>query len=208
MEESIGLYANIMAEVKVRIEFILRIANAKVEMPALIGREICYLQLRMVCELIALGCLLLHGDIKAAQAKDITKSYKADDLMRRLEAMHADFYPRPSIPTDSDTGITHFEPHPGPYLTKEDLIELVRRSGNIVHRGNLRRLLKGQERVQAELPDVLEWAQKIISLLDKHLVIAKGHEHSVVCFMADASVGGQVRVLAARTASETPVPPA
>jgi hypothetical protein len=38
----------------------------------------------MLCELIALGCFVAHGDIEATKASSFQKAYKADDILKRL----------------------------------------------------------------------------------------------------------------------------
>src|ERR1017187_2239008 len=65
LREATNLYAFFMAEIKVRIGAINAIGGTiEHRVPALIVREFCFLQFRMICELIALGCLTAHGDIK------------------------------------------------------------------------------------------------------------------------------------------------
>jgi|SRR5882724_2304781 len=67
--------------------------------------EFCYLQLRMLCELIAVGCLVVHGDVEGT--KGLCKVWAADKVMKRLEKLHPDFYPHPMVFTF---------PKPGPVL--------------------------------------------------------------------------------------------
>jgi hypothetical protein len=43
----------------------------------------------MLCELIALGCLIAHGDVTNTNYFQ-NKAYKADDILRKLEELHAD----------------------------------------------------------------------------------------------------------------------
>src|ERR1700689_5024190 len=57
--------------------------------------ELCYLQLRMICELIALSSLLAHGDIEAVSTRKTLTRYEADWILDRLFAIHPDFYPQP-----------------------------------------------------------------------------------------------------------------
>jgi hypothetical protein len=71
--------------------------------PTILG-ELCYLQLRMICELIALGCLLVHGDIPAARAGRIQKAYAADWIINKLTALHPSFYPVPTDQVLDETG--------------------------------------------------------------------------------------------------------
>lgn len=66
--EAASLYADLMNEVKVRIAAIDAGTGGLLgALPAPIVQEHCYLQLRMCCELIALGCLVAHGDITCRQ---------------------------------------------------------------------------------------------------------------------------------------------
>jgi hypothetical protein len=47
----------------------------------------------MLCELIALSCLVAHGDIQLP--RQLRKAYAADDMLKQLEALHPNYYPRP-----------------------------------------------------------------------------------------------------------------
>jgi hypothetical protein len=63
--DSINLYAAIMEEAKLRLNSIDMALGGATILPHQLVREFCFLQLRMLCELIALGCLTAHGDIEA-----------------------------------------------------------------------------------------------------------------------------------------------
>ena len=56
--------------------------------------EVCFLQIRMICELLAFACLVAHEDIKAARAPKFTNESHAATILRKLEELHADFFPR------------------------------------------------------------------------------------------------------------------
>ena len=75
-QHAIDLYADLMEEVKIRLSCIEIAVSGKLFLPSKIVEEICYLQLRMLCELIALGCLTAHGDI--AKSKSLQKAWAAD----------------------------------------------------------------------------------------------------------------------------------
>ena len=60
---SIQLYADLLGEAKIRIGIINHFITGKAELPGPLIRQSAFLQLRMLCELIALGCLVAHGDI-------------------------------------------------------------------------------------------------------------------------------------------------
>jgi len=75
-----------MQEVRVRIAAIdSGTGGYLLTIPPQIVREHCYLQLRMICELIAFGCLVAHGEIKEVQQPKLQKEYAANKIMEELE---------------------------------------------------------------------------------------------------------------------------
>jgi hypothetical protein len=59
------IYADLMDEARLRIHAMRdAIAERDHWVPRLL-QEFAYLQLRMLCEIIAVGCLVAHGDVKA-----------------------------------------------------------------------------------------------------------------------------------------------
>jgi hypothetical protein len=59
--------------------------------------EFCFLQFRMICEGIALGCLLAHGDMPGTQASRLQREFSAERIMRLLQTLHPKFYPAPVV---------------------------------------------------------------------------------------------------------------
>ena len=134
---SLELYKELMEEVKARTSSINTLTSDQRGIPSPLVREYCYLQLRMLCELIALGCLVAHGDIVASSPTSLRTAYAPAEILRRLEALHPDFYPVPVIPTQTTTGWHLGDYDDRPFLTKKDLIVLWGRCGDVLHRGNL-----------------------------------------------------------------------
>jgi hypothetical protein len=91
-------------------------------------REICYLQFRFLCEIIALGCLIAHGDITETHA--LRGTYEPGKIIKKMERLNRDFYPEPVEATSS--GI--FGRSNLPHLTKQELPKLCAKSGDILHR--------------------------------------------------------------------------
>ncbi|MGE3580605.1 MAG: hypothetical protein AB7J28_04280, partial [Hyphomonadaceae bacterium] len=66
----LNVYASLMEEIKYRHRALNLAAANKIEgLGPLLCEEFCYLQLRMICELLALGCLVAHDDIPAVGSK-------------------------------------------------------------------------------------------------------------------------------------------
>src|SRR5262249_13403335 len=139
-EAAMRLYAQLLEEAKVRIAAIEAILNGSLIMPGPIAHEFCYLQLRFLCELIALGCLVLHGDIKdpkaTKKAKEgkLGKAWSAETIIDELGKLHPAFYPRPTTRLRTPNGF-HLEDLKEEYLTKEELVRLYRICGDNLHRG-------------------------------------------------------------------------
>jgi hypothetical protein len=46
----------------------------------------------MMWELVALGCLAVHGDLKEDRKSKLDRLWKAGDIIKELEELHLDFY--------------------------------------------------------------------------------------------------------------------
>lgn len=196
----LGLYANLMDEVKVRIDCIDRAVRGQTGFPGPIVRDFCYVQLRLLCELIALGCLVAHGDIPATYSKRLGKAWSADEIMGGLEKLRPHFYPIAM----RQTGLTGTVPgqllhraegiNPPP-LPKESLLDLYGKSHQHLHRGNVRKLLNSETPIEmyTNFPEIISWAQKINDHLAVHL-LAINEDKLIFCILRNAGDGGRVQV--------------
>jgi len=170
---ALQIYKLLMDEVKIRVGIIERALDGEIVVPGMMIREICYLQLRMICEIIALGCLVAHGDITATRSGKLPKEYNADRIVSLLGKLHPAFYPKPMRatgvkPHPSGIGrVHHFDPVKTGFLTKSELAHLSNKSGDFLHRGTMRKLLS-PEPIDVGFPDVVVWVNKIIVLLTAH----------------------------------------
>jgi hypothetical protein len=135
------LYCRLMEELKRRRNIIADVLDSKFNLPQGIAVELCYLQLRMICELIALGCLAAHGDIPATRSGKMQKEYRPGAILTELEQLHSEFYPVPGKQIISPTTgrPVKVETVTEPYLTKTDLLALWAECGTILHRGSMRK---------------------------------------------------------------------
>ena len=199
------LYANLMQEAKGRFQIIDSILTGKLALYDRFSEEICYLQLRMLCELIAIGCLIAHGSMGIADIERLTKRYEADEIIKGLEDLNAEFYPHPvtfhtTAPSaELPKGHLHLERKTEGFLTKAELIKLYGRSGNYLHRGKLKKLRATETHRKMDRADVLKWTNKIVTLLDTHHIASfDNHQHWIVS-MNDKSAGGLPTVALARS---------
>lgn len=187
--EALRLYGRLMHEAKARIYCIGVALTGHLDLPTPAIREFCYLQFRMLCELIALACLTAHGDI--AEATPLTKEYAADKIVGRLEELHPGFYPCP-IKRTKGAEATSPEQILDGFLTKQDLISLYRKCGNALHRGSLKKLLASYSQDKSDFEDFAQWGQKIHTLLYDHTIdLVNGHQ--MICTLENPDDDGKVQ---------------
>lgn len=175
-----------MTEVKARISAIDAITTGAAKFESPMAQEFCYLQLRMICELIALGCLIAHGDITETQTARFQREFSADRIVHMLQPLHDDFYPHPMGPSTAiETGRHHFDEPPADYLSKDELRALVVKCGDAVHRGNARSLLRGNRQLEP-LAAIAMTTQRIANLLSIHRIMMAGGNSVMICTLKSA----------------------
>ena len=146
------LYSALMEEIKIRLGAIEHAVKGQTHLVGPLVREFSYLQLRMICEVIALGSLVAHGDIDATKANKFRKEYAADKILDQLEALHPNFYPQPAIQAAHDTH--HLVPLTSGFITKPELLALYHQCGDTLHRGNFKKLLSPRTPIQSNFAEV------------------------------------------------------
>jgi hypothetical protein len=155
-----------MAEVKERINLVIELFTGKFPLPEQMAFELCYLQLRMVCELIALGCLAVHGDSPGTRTARIRTAHQADFILNTLESLHPKFYPVPGLLAPHPKGQAFIVSNED-YMTKEELLALYWRCGDHLHRGTFR-TMKALKQIDW---DTIETSvKKLTSLLKFHRI--------------------------------------
>lgn len=177
-EHAIKTYLALMEEAKSRF-FVINSTyqNEKKYPPALVS-EICYLQFRLLCEIIALGCLLVHGDIP--HPKTLQKAYNPTKIMKHLEKLNPHFYPQPIKHTFENKKHELSAIPNTPYLSKEDLVKLWNKSGDLLHRAPLTKLGKPPKTDIQKFSDIFEWSGKLTGLLNSHWITLVENQRGMV----------------------------
>jgi hypothetical protein len=189
MLDAAGLYTLLMAEVKRRhgcIRFLLEGENS---FEPMFRREFSFLQLRMICESIALGCLVAHGDIQATRTRYFRKLWSAKDIIENLEELHADFFPVPFKARAVGPDHSHLGAGPPDAFTKTDLLLLYGKCGDVLHRGTRDRLMSRTIPEQTDFPDIAKWTNALRDLLQDHTILMLGGQTVFVCEMAGGPDG-------------------
>ncbi len=194
------LYANLMDEAKGRFNAIEAALNGRLGLPDLFAEEFCYLQLRLLCEIIALGCVIAHDSMGPIEIKRLAKRYDADDIIKELERYHSDFYPHPIILTvtkpcpEKPNGEAHIERKAAGFLTKAELLKLYGRTGNYLHRGKIKDLQSRPPYKAIDKAMIVSWTNKIVALLDVHHIAASDNRQHWIVILSNADDNGRVQV--------------
>jgi hypothetical protein len=200
--DAANFYVGILNEISVRIEILNMAINGRMDLSPPFIREISYLQLRMMCELVAIGCLVAHGDISDTKSSNLQKEFNAEKIISRLDSLHSNFYPHP-VRLSKNANSTHMERIESGFLTKLDLINLYRKCGDKLHRGRLKSFkVSSDKMIQADFSDILEWGKKFIVLLEQHHIASLNNLSHFICILKSQDTNNQACVFIA----QSPIP--
>jgi len=186
-----SLYADLMNEANDRLGAIQTAIDRRDQWRPIITQEFCYLQLRALCEVIAIGCIIAHGD---RLDKDTLKAPEASVIMKRLSEYSPNFYPRP-VRTEIVGMTVQLTEHTEPSLTKDELAELWSKAGNFVHRGSARNLLRAKTAgPTVDLDEIIRWGLKIKNLLEIHIITSASQREHLLVHLAHEQAGGRALV--------------
>jgi hypothetical protein len=194
--DRLNAYASLMEEVKYRHAAIQQVLDGRTGLPHLVAHELGYLQLRYTCELIALGCLVAHGDIPAVQSKRLRKAWAADEIINTLDRLHPDFFPHavkqvalpPDQVPDGSTNAYDLPRLSDGFLTKDELIALYHECGTVLHRGSLDKLHLRPQR-HADTQKLREYLARIVALLNHHTIQPVDPQYLYIIMMKTDSTG-------------------
>lgn len=182
------LYVDLMDEARIRIHALRDAINDRGRWVPRLLQEFAYLQLRMLCETIAVCCLIAHGDIKN---RSVLKTWRVSDIIKTLETLGKDYYPRGIRMLHTPAGGLHLDNYNVPQLAKQELVPLWNRSGAFVHRGSFKSLLAAPRKpITVNLDPILQYGQKITNLLDQHVVVSADRKTTYVVSLSHHLAGG------------------
>ncbi len=198
-------YLRLMHELAIRVELVARACTGELNLSPPYAREYCYLQFRRICELVALGCLQLHGDIPAAQSSAAKKEWNAERIMKLLQRSHPHSFPQSLTRTKTAEG-WHLEVNSiANALTFNEFKALYNKCGEILHRGTIRTIEVEEPIAKSDYDEVIHWSQKVVDLLNEHVVAranSKGLYHislktesgGPACSVFSGFSGGAVKI--------------
>lgn len=171
-EEAIKRYLILINEVGIRIDLVMKACNSELNLTPPFAREYAYLQFRRICELLALGCLLLHGDLPKARTKKAKREWNAEKIMKLLCANHAHAFPQ-SVRMRKEGKVWNMKGNCKPNaMTWKEFEKLYTECNSVLHRGSIRTLEQTSRFDEATYKRVVSWQGKLVALLNEHLVVA------------------------------------
>jgi hypothetical protein len=170
----LNAYLGLMEEARDRLLAMDTALGGRTGLPPGAIKEYCFLQLRMLCELVALGCLTAHGDLGTGKLKE---AYEADKIIRRLQRLHPDFYPIAAIRTERGPKLRDGG------LTKEELTKLYWRCGDVLHRGSFKAHSSKQYSV-ADIEEIRTWKKKI-EAFSCHGIYTAGNKSMMLFYLRE-----------------------
>jgi hypothetical protein len=189
------IYADLMDEARLRIHAMRNAIRAKDHWVPRLLQEFAYLQLRMLCEIVATGCLVAHGDVKDAGT---LKSWRPPDIMKKLEQLNADFYPGGVRFQKLSSGEVHLDDYSAPKLTKKELVELWEQSGSFLRRGSAKNLIAEHGKIlNVSLDTIIRHGEKFLNLLEQHIISSADKKGHLLVALAADDAGGNAMVFVA-----------
>ncbi len=129
--------------------------------------ECMCLQIRKILELIVLGSLVVNKTEFAKQHKDFHKHWNGGKILKKLEKINPDFYPKPiKEKSSSDPKIkSDITAVKDGYLTKGEFVAVYGRCGKIAHADNPFGTKTDYDYYEKQIS---EWLDKIMKLLNNH----------------------------------------
>jgi len=152
-------YGQLMEEVKRRTEVIRIVLQKSQPLPSQARLEICCFQMRRICELIGLACIVVHDNIEDVKSSVTQEPWQPVDVLKRLEEIHSKFFPRPIQEQRAKGG----------FLTKEDLIALHNECDDDLDRASVRNVFV-PTKSGIDFAKILRWTNQIGTLLDQHYI--------------------------------------
>ncbi|MEX0957335.1 MAG: hypothetical protein WDZ83_19240 [Rhizobiaceae bacterium] len=176
----LALYKRLMDEARRRIDAIEMLVNRETGLEARFAREAAYLQLRMICEIIAVGCVVAHDGLAELDAsKELRKAFAADRIVNALSSLHDRFYPQPIRVERETAGHISVRDADVEHLSKDELKALYRSCGNALHRGTPAKIVAGEKLEADWISNVMHNSQLAANLLSSHALVMRGDERAI-----------------------------
>lgn len=163
-------YLKLMHEVVIRLDLVSHACHGRLNLTPPYAFEYCYLQYRRICELLALGCLQLHGDLPDTRTSATAKEWNAERIMSLLQRKHPHAFPQSVISTKIPDGWSYVANAKPNAMTFNDFKALYSKCGSVLHRGTIRSIEVEAPLAKCDYDLLINWSHKIVDLLNEHFI--------------------------------------
>lgn len=163
-------YLKLMHEIVIRLELVSLACNGGLNLTPPYAFEYCYLQYRRICELLALGCLQLHGDLAGVKSSAVAKEWNAEKIMSLLQRRHPHAFPQCVVATKMPQGWSYVANSKPNAMNFAEFKSLYHKCGGILHRGTIRSIEAEKVLEKSDYDELIAWSHKIVDLLNQHFI--------------------------------------
>jgi hypothetical protein len=180
-QEFLYIYRRMMEDRRRRLNAIEALVNDETGLEARFAREASYLHLRMICETIALVCIIAHEGFSDLAAVNLKDAYAADKIINALSKLHDRFYPQPIIVERRAGSRMSIRDNTIEHLSKEELKAVYHKCGGVLHRGTPMKIRTGEEIEKDWIAYVIKQTQLAVNLLAHHALVMRGDQRAIFC---------------------------
>lgn len=146
--------------------------------------EFACLQVRKALEQLAYAALAASRERYSQALPQVEREWSAKRILKRVEKVHAHFYPLPVRPVRLGPNRVHFDVLADGFLTRDEFVFLYDKCSEVIHDWNPFR--EGPRIIHLGRP-IGEWAQRIETLLAFHRIRLVDQSDTLVVELRDAS---------------------
>jgi hypothetical protein len=190
--DNIDLYGHLMEIIKWRTDAVMKtlvlVRTKNHYLDNAVVAEFCLLQLRLCCELLAIGCIAVHKDVP--QSKRLHKMWNADAIMQKFHELKPRFFPHP-VRSEKHPDDKWAQQNVQGALTKPELLKMYHFFGGLLHSGTFE-TYASRQRQTYDFKLIEEFLDKLLKLLNEHVNYLNDGEVMVRVIMSNADQGGRV----------------
>jgi hypothetical protein len=167
------IYIALMQNIKTRIEAVqmsLQEVNSNANHPDVWkNAEFCYLQIRKICECMALAASAGHDLYLDEHTSVKSKEWHADAIFRKLTKTNKHCFPVACTVVRNE-GQQHTVNRNGDSMTIATFSEIYGQCAGRLHVGSLRNILN-QTLPAFDFPEIAQWLNQLCRLLSQHMIM-------------------------------------
>lgn len=191
MKPDTKAYIAVMEEIKHRTNVVFALSDQRISvMYKATHVESMVLQVRMITELVALASLSANKSIFEKNRIKFEKQWHPKEILRDVENLNPNFYPVPVVEVPLEHSIVdgefvfdrEFVPLQDGYMTRDELIEVHGKCGNLLHAQNPYGKGVDYDNYKKMVP---MWMNRIVALLNFHLIKLLNEDRFYRVYMRD-----------------------